>query len=193
MRSIPFPLQFILFSRLVLQAVDNGSMPKSPTDKSDGTHTKAINLWTFQFRWDSAGKLWQFSSCHGLGYAPLAMASQITSLTIVYSTIYSGAYQRKHQSSAPLAFVRGPHRWPVNSPHKWPVTREMLTFNDVIAKVMTVFVISWPGLCVSCTHSAGKHDMFLMFCLLRFYYFFLWIHMIDLSIFFQVCTRVSAM
>ena len=35
------------------------------------------------------------------------MASQITSLTIVNSTIYSGADQRKHQSSASLAFVRG--------------------------------------------------------------------------------------
>ena len=34
-----------------------------------------------------------------------AMASQITSLTIVYSTVYSGAYQRKHQSSASLAFA----------------------------------------------------------------------------------------
>ena len=38
------------------------------------------------------------------------MASQTTSLTIVYTTIYSGADQRKHQSSAPLAFVRGIHR-----------------------------------------------------------------------------------
>ena len=38
------------------------------------------------------------------------MASQITSLTIVYSTVYSGAHQRKHQSSASLAFVRGIHR-----------------------------------------------------------------------------------
>ena len=36
-----------------------------------------------------------------------AMASQITSLTIVYWNVYSGADQRKHQSSAPLAFVRG--------------------------------------------------------------------------------------
>ena len=49
-------------------------------------------------------------------------ASQITSLTIVYSTLYSGADQRKHQSSASLALVRGNHRWPVNSPHKGPVT-----------------------------------------------------------------------
>ena len=61
-----------------------------------------------------------------------AMASQITSLTIVYSTVYSGADQRKHQSSASLAFMRGIHRWPVNSPHKGPVTRKMLLFDDVI-------------------------------------------------------------
>ena len=43
------------------------------------------------------------------------MASQITNLTIVYSTFYSGADQRKHQSSASLAFVRGIHRWPVTA------------------------------------------------------------------------------
>ena len=61
-----------------------------------------------------------------------AMTSQITSLTIVYSTVYSGADQRKHQSSASLAFVRGIHQWPVNSPHKWPVTRKMFPFDDVI-------------------------------------------------------------
>ena len=54
-----------------------------------------------------------------------AIASQITSLTIVFSTIYLDTDQRKHQSSASLAFVRGIHRRPVNSPHKWPVTRKM--------------------------------------------------------------------
>ena len=43
------------------------------------------------------------------------IASQITSLAIVYSTVYSGAVQRKHQSSASLALVRGIHRWPVNT------------------------------------------------------------------------------
>ena len=61
-----------------------------------------------------------------------SIASQITSLTIVYSAVYSGADQRKHQSSASLAFVRGSHRGPVNSPHKWPVTRKMFPFDDVI-------------------------------------------------------------
>ena len=49
-----------------------------------------------------------------------AIASQITSLTIVYP----GADQRKHQSSALLTFVWGIHRKRVNSPHKWPVTRK---------------------------------------------------------------------
>ena len=44
------------------------------------------------------------------------MASQITSLTIVYSTVYSGADQSKHQSSASLAFVWGIHRWPGEFP-----------------------------------------------------------------------------
>ena len=61
-----------------------------------------------------------------------AMASQITSLAIVYSTVYSGAGQSKHQSSESLAFVWGIHRWPVNSPHKWHVTRKMFPFDDVI-------------------------------------------------------------
>ena len=66
-----------------------------------------------------------------------AMVSQITSLTIVYSTAYLGADQRKHQSSASLAFVRGIHRRLVNSPHKGPVTRKMFPFDDVI------MVIRW--------------------------------------------------
>ena len=61
-----------------------------------------------------------------------AIASQITSLTIIYSTVYSDADQRKHQSSASLAFVRGIHRGPVNSPHKRPFTRKMFPFDDVI-------------------------------------------------------------
>ena len=60
------------------------------------------------------------------------IASQITSLTIVYATVYSDADQRKHQSSASLAFVWGIHRGPMNSPHKWPVTRKMFPFDDVI-------------------------------------------------------------
>ena len=62
-----------------------------------------------------------------------AMASLITSLTSVYSTVHCGADQRKHQSSVSLAFVRGLHRRPVNSPYKWLVTQKMFPFDDVIA------------------------------------------------------------
>ena len=60
------------------------------------------------------------------------LASQITSLTVVYSIVYSGVNQGKYQSSASLAFVREIDRGPVNFPHKWPVTRKMFPFDDVI-------------------------------------------------------------
>ena len=63
-----------------------------------------------------------------------SIASQITGVSIAYSTVCSGTDQRKHQSSTSLAFVRGIHRWPVNSPHKRPVTRKMFPFDDVIMK-----------------------------------------------------------
>ena len=61
-----------------------------------------------------------------------AMASQITSFTMVYSAVHLGTDQRKHQNSASLAFVQGIHRWSVNSPQRWPVTRKMFAFDDVI-------------------------------------------------------------
>ena len=60
------------------------------------------------------------------------MAFPITNPMIVYSAVYSGANQRKHQSSASLAFVRVIHRSSVNSSHKGPVTRKMFPFDDVI-------------------------------------------------------------
>ena len=66
-----------------------------------------------------------------------AIASQITSPTIVYSTVYSDTDQRKHQSSASLAFVWGIHWGPANSPHKWPVTLKMFPFDDVIMTYWT--------------------------------------------------------
>ena len=69
------------------------------------------------------------------------MASHITSLTIVYSTVYSGVDQRKHQSSASLAICAGIHRGPVNSPHKWPVMWKMFPFDDVIMEVVLVYSV----------------------------------------------------
>ena len=53
-----------------------------------------------------------------------------------YWAVYSGADQRKHQSSTSLAFLRGIHRGPVNSPHKWPVTRKMFPFDGVIMVII---------------------------------------------------------
>ena len=73
-----------------------------------------------------------FSYAHYNDVIMGAIASQIISLTIEYSTVYSDADQRKHQSSVSLAFVWGIHQGPVNSPHKWHVTRKMFPFDDVI-------------------------------------------------------------
>ena len=67
-----------------------------------------------------------------------AIESKITNLAIVNSTVYSDADQRKYQSSASLAFVRGIHQGPVNSLHKWPVTRKKFSFDDVIIPITTI-------------------------------------------------------
>ena len=47
---------------------------------------------------------------HYIDVIMTTMASQITNLMVVYSTVYSDADQRKHQNSASLAFVWGIHR-----------------------------------------------------------------------------------
>ena len=84
------------------------------------------------------------------------MVSQITSVSIVYHLFWprwqktsklrvtGHCDDRKYQSSASLAFVRGIHRWPVNSPHKGPVMQKMLPFDDVI--------MFWP---VNIYHHSG--------------------------------------
>ena len=71
-------------------------------------------------------------------YSDLTMgeiASKITNFTIIYSTVYSDADQRKHQIFASLAFV------PVNSPHKRPVTRKIFPFDDVI--MIMIIIVSY--------------------------------------------------
>ena len=54
----------------------------------------------------------------------------IIGVSSVYSTVCSGVDQRKYQSSAVLAFVRGIHRWPLNSAHKGKVIRKMFPFSS---------------------------------------------------------------
>ena len=75
-----------------------------------------------------------------------AMASEITSFTIVYSTLYSGADQRKHQSSASLAFVRGIHWWHVNSPHKELLPGKMFPFDYVTMFTVVCEIWRYIGL-----------------------------------------------
>ena len=77
-----------------------------------------------------------------------AMASQITSLTNVYSAVCSGVDQRKHQSSASLAFVRGIHRG--------PVTRKMFLFDDIIMYVCILLITLTVLVLVSGRWGCGK-------------------------------------
>ena len=61
---------------------------------------------------------------------------------------FSSADQRKHQSSASLAFVWGLHRWPVNSPCEWPVTRKNISIwwrHHVIYMCVRVIGYHWDG------------------------------------------------
>ena len=62
-----------------------------------------------------------------------AIASLITSLTIVYSTVYSDADKTKTPKLRVTGvFVRRIHQGPMNSQHKRPVMRKMFPFDDVI-------------------------------------------------------------
>ena len=85
-------------------------------------------------------------------YIMSAIVSQITSLTIVNSTVYSGTDQRQPQSYASLGFVWGIHKWLVKSPHKGPVTRNMFPFDDVIMALLDAFCV---------------HNMFLWIVIIR--------------------------
>ena len=96
--------------------------------------------WRIFMMTSSNGKLSGLLALCGIHRSPVtysdiimcATASQITSLTIVCSNVYSTQIKKKHQSSASLTFVRGIHRWLVNSRHKGPVTRKMFLFDDVM-------------------------------------------------------------
>ena len=72
---------------------------------------------------------------HYLDVIMRAMASQITGILCICSTLDSGTDQRKHQSTTSLAFARGIHRWPVDSPHKGSVTQKTFPSDDVIMSI----------------------------------------------------------
>ena len=88
--------------------------------------------------------------CHYSDVIMGAMASQITGVSIVCSTVYAGVDQRKHQSSVSLAFVRGIHRWPVNScevhiKHHYELS-DRTCIEWVFARVLLLKLI-WDVLC----------------------------------------------
>ena len=128
-----------------------------------------------------------------------SIASQITSLTIVYSD----ADQSKHQRSASLAVVRGIHRGPVNSPHKWPVTRKCFHLMTSLCgggkhpstSGFGIFAPSRNSWWVNCAiptahvvllyiniHAPG----FVRFCYVGLYQKLLKIHLVHLSVSFTV-------
>ena len=75
-----------------------------------------------------------------------AMASKKTGVSIVCSTVYSGADERKHQSSSSLAFLKRIHQWLVHSPHKGTVTQKMFPFDDVIMTLQDLIHLwKWRG------------------------------------------------
>ena len=91
------------------------------------------------FRIVSARETTYTSVYHPIHYSDVimsAMASQITSLTIIYSTVYSGADQENTSKLCVTGLLWGIHWWPVNSPHKGPVTQKMFPFDDVIMSVI---------------------------------------------------------
>ena len=76
----------------------------------------------------------------------------MNAVSIVYPTVCSGADQRKHRSSASLAYVRGIHRWSVNSPHKGPVTGKMLPFDEIIM-ILFIFTVNTVVTCQNLAHA----------------------------------------
>ena len=80
-----------------------------------------------------------------------AMVCLITGVSMVYSTD-----QRKYQSSPSLAFMRGIHRWPVNSPHKGPVMWKIFLFSCLRLRQWPVtYLITLSDWIMSC--QPGRH------------------------------------
>ena len=121
-------------------------------------NSESLAIWIHRCIPSPYGTTWCFinnSSHYNDVIVLIAMASQMTSITDVYSTVHLGADQRKHQSSASLAFVLGIQRWPVNSLHKGPVTRKMFPFDDVImGENASVFTRQYVNI-IMITHGAS--------------------------------------
>ena len=115
------PVRMVL---ILIERIDIFNFGVTPND--------AINVWYIQFMPTNCNLM---PRLHYSEAIMATMASQITSLTVVYSTVQSGINKinkRKYQSSASQAFVQWIHRSPVNSRHKWPVKRKIFQSDEVI-------------------------------------------------------------
>ena len=126
-------------------------------------HPDQLHPGTFEFRIPSVIFVSKVQANHYSDVIMSTITSLITSRTIVYSTVYADADQRKHQSPASLSFVRGIHRRPVNSPHKWPVTRKMFPFDDVIMTFMGMHFYILGCHTMGKMHRKGREDMLTTF------------------------------
>ena len=122
------------------------------------------------------------------------MASQITGVSIVYPNAYSATDPRKHQSFASLGFVRGIHRWSVNSPHKGPVTRRMFPFYDVIMSAQEELLQTtdycpacWDVLLPCKLRFATIINHILVFCFLVCFQAYLNISQANVEILYKLC------
>ena len=136
-------MHFLYGSQCILIQISLLRVPNVPTENTQA-HVQNTGLTPSNTR----------RSAHYNDVIMNTMASEITSLTAVHASVYSGADQRKYQSSVSLAFVRGIRRWPVNSPHKGPVMRK---FYYVIMKSEQITI--W------CTEAYMRHSASMIFFL----------------------------
>ena len=106
--------------------------PRGNPDKSHKIHKRSYN--------DLVGGVYIMDSCciH-LTYLPASFGllrcqkgNRWAAPSLYFNPWWFRHIYKKTPSSTSLAFLRGIHRWPVNSPHKRPVTRKMFPFDDVI-------------------------------------------------------------
>ena len=113
---------FFSVSAVIIVSPHNHATPEITAVKSMCRENGTRRLLDVQHRWCFIKYMWSLCERKRIS----EVNTSLIILTIVYTTDYSDADQRKHQSSASLALVRGIHWGPANSPHKWPVTRKCL-------------------------------------------------------------------
>ena len=97
-------------------------------------HCKACKSHHFMYNTKFMIRQVHYCTSHCNDFRIGAMASQITGVSIVWSTVCSGAEQQQQQQK-----IKAPRHWgeSMDSNNKGPVTRRMLPFDDVIM-VITV-------------------------------------------------------